>query len=144
VFGFGLPVAAQKKGKPKPSPEPADVVGIAWIGNDAFTPCAIFSGPGVHGDCQGTNGAYVPDGGEDYPKLLSTTGAFWLQTYGDRFIRSTSVTSFQIPSRAARPAMDLSTALSIRRSREGTAWIGRRQSTAMSSARTVRPCREDS
>jgi hypothetical protein len=78
-----LPVSAQK-GKPKPPP---DTLGTAWIDNDANTPCAADSATRIHSDCQGDNGAYTQaDGAGTYPKLLGDTGAFWLQTYGQRYV----------------------------------------------------------
>jgi hypothetical protein len=78
-----LPLSAQK-GKPKP---PADILGTAWIDNDAVTPCAADANTRIHSDCLGDNGAYTQaDGAGTYPKLLGDTGALWLQTYGSRFV----------------------------------------------------------
>jgi hypothetical protein len=78
-----LPVSAQK-GKPKP---PADILGTAWIDNDADTLCVSDPGTRIHSDCQGDNGAYTQiDGDGTYPKLLGDTGAFWLRTYGSRYV----------------------------------------------------------
>lgn len=82
-----LPVSAQnaqKAGKP-PAPPP-DVLGTAWIDNDALTPCGTDPGTRIHSDCLGADGAYTTDGDGNYPKLLGDTGAIWLQTYANRYV----------------------------------------------------------
>ena len=82
VAAGSSPASAQKKPRP-----PADTLGTAWIDNNAVNPCSADAATRIHSDCQGDNGAYTQaDGDGTYPKLLGSTGALWLQTYGSRFV----------------------------------------------------------
>jgi hypothetical protein len=76
-----LPVSAQKK-KPQ---APADILGTAWIDNDVVTLCGADENTRIHSDCQGEDGAYTTDGEGNYPKL-NENRAFWLHTYGNRYV----------------------------------------------------------
>jgi hypothetical protein len=73
-------IFAQKK--PAPPPE---LFGTAWIDNHPGDPCAADPATRVHSDCVGDEGAYFSDGSGTSARLNSER-AFWLQTYGARYV----------------------------------------------------------